>query len=66
MVCPFYGRRLIDEYAAQPQLKFSKNLKVPSFAFAKANLAEGSRLRETAKSLIAFFNNSSPIGVSFF
>ena len=52
-VCPFYGRRLIDEYAAQPQLKFSKNLKVPSFAFAKANLAEGSRLRETAKSLIA-------------
>ena len=38
-VCLLRGRRLIDEYAAQPQLKFSKNLKVPSFAFAKANLA---------------------------
>ena len=48
-VCPFCGRRLIDEYAAQPQLKFLKNLKVPSFAFAKANLAEGLPLAGNGK-----------------
>ena len=38
-----------DEYAAQTQLKFSKNLKVPSFAFAKANLAVGFPLAGNGK-----------------
>ncbi len=49
MVCLFYGRRLIGEYAAQPQLKFLNNLKVPSFAFAKANLAVGLPLAGNGK-----------------
>ena len=38
-----------DEYAAQPQLKFSKNFKVPSFAFATANLAVGLPLAGNGK-----------------
>ena len=48
-VCLLRGRRLIDEYAAQPQLKFSKHLKVPSFAFAKANLSVGLPLAGNGK-----------------
>ena len=32
-------------------IRISERLKVPSFAFATANLDEGSRKRETSKSL---------------
>lgn len=48
-VCLLRGRRLIDEYAAQPRLKHKENPKEPSFAFAKANLAVGFPLAGNGK-----------------
>ncbi len=48
-VCLLRGRRLIDEYAAQPRFKYKKTFKVPSFAFAIANLAVGLPLAGNGK-----------------
>ena len=38
-----------DEYAAQPRFKYKKTFKVPSFAFAIANLAVGLPLAGNGK-----------------